>query len=156
MESAVHSPNQLVDADPTAAIDVETLAGPDDIRFQGDGNAAHELFDRNQVVAVTVADAGAREGVGVGDGGGLIVSVTVPSSESVDPSEAAKVKRSVPVKSASGKKVARFPSMPTLPCSGCETMRNDRASPSASLASSAALTVVLALVESAVLVTTGA
>ena len=77
------------------------------------------------------------------------VSVTMPRFESVEPSQAANVNESVPVKPASGKYVAVVPASPAVPCAGWETIRSVSGLPSASLAASGTATgvpdVVLAL-----------
>ncbi len=118
-------------------------------------------------VAVRVGGAAAIVGVGVGGaarvGVGVAVAavplaptvtVTVPRFESVEPSHAAKVNVSWPLKPASGKYVATVPFSPVVPCVGCETIRNVNAFPSGSVASSEIATGVSTLVEAVALLTT--
>ena len=52
------------------------------------------------------------------------VTATVARFESVEPSQAANVNESAPLKSASGEYPANVPFNPIVPWAGCETMRS--------------------------------
>ena len=108
------------------------------------------------IVGVGVGAVGPA-GVGVAVAAGPLaptVSVTVPRFESVEPSHAAKVNVSLPVKPASGKYVATVPFSPVVPCVGCDTIRSVSVLPSGSVASSEIVTGVFTLVEAAASLTT--
>src|SRR5262249_52767995 len=59
----------------------------------------------------------------------VVVRATVPSFESVEPSQAAYVNESAPTKPGSGKYVAVLLLRLTVPCTGCEMTRNERVLP---------------------------
>ncbi len=64
------------------------------------------------------------------------LTVTVARFESIEPSHAAYVNESLPVKPANGKYVAVVPARPTVPLAGCDTIRSVRLLPSGSVATS--------------------
>ena len=82
----------------------------------------------------TVVLAGTEAVVVRAQGWALTSTDTLARFESMDPSQAANVKRSLPAKPGNGKYVAVRPVRLTVPLIGWDTMRNVNALPSGSLA----------------------